>query len=77
MPTLREEMMSKMGKVGKVGSPSLRGAIMGAMKGNGGFTVQGSADERTCPDCKGKIGKSFSGGSPRPPFHPNCRCSAH
>ena len=54
---------------------TLRDEMMSRM--SGGFTVNGVKDAHTCSDCAGKSGKSFAKGQSRPPFHPNCRCTAH
>lgn len=46
------------------------------MKPGGGFTINSKQDAHSCPDCASKHGQKFNQGAARPPFHPNCRCTA-
>jgi len=42
-----------------------------------GATWVATLDDRTCPICGGLDGQTFDvGKGPRPPAHPNCRCTA-
>lgn len=55
---------------------STRKVLAAKMAQGLGFRSQAVGDDRTCPECMAKNGKYQNGTGPKPPYHPNCRCSA-